>query len=243
MVLQTPIIERVAKLKQLFDEGHIPKLHQHEVHPDLPMNDRIRYIYFTLPVSLNFQRSSPAMWQSALATYDDPETNYLFYPEKVVITKREKLQQDLRKHSLSLQVNRHTDIWYALSKTLHDYYNDDPREVIKKGQSCVVRIKNLLQITEKKNFPYLSGAKMSNYWLYILLQYTDVNLRNQHKISIIPDTHVLQCSLELGISLENDTPDIVAEKWFKILKGNDITPAQMHPVLWNWSRNKFLPEV
>lgn len=227
---------KVKKLITIFANGQIPQMHQHEVNPGLDKSGRLNYLYFTLPVAINFQRSSPAMWVAALKTYTDPETNYLFYPEKVVETLFEKVQQDLLKYKLALQKNKHTQIWMAICKVLHEQYSDDPRQIIRGSQNCVVRVKNVLQITKKKDFPYLSGHKMSNYWLYILHNFTDVKLRNLHKISIIPDTHVLQASIVLGISMPKDKPETVAEKWFRLLKGSGIDPIQMHPILWNWSR-------
>jgi len=72
-------LHRVKKLLRLFQEGKILTLPHHEVHPDVEKGSRENYLYFTLPCCINFQRSSPAMWQSALATYLDPETNYLFF--------------------------------------------------------------------------------------------------------------------------------------------------------------------
>lgn len=235
-------IQKILNLKKIFDDGLIPTLAVHEVHPDLAKSDRINYIYFTLPVSLNFQRSSPAMWAAAMKTYSDPETNYLFYPEKVVLESREKVQADLLKHKLSLQRNKHTDIWMTISKTLFEKYNSDPREIFRASQNCVVRAKNLL-IENKKDFPYLNGLKMSNYWLYILSKYTDVKLRNMHKISIIPDTHVMQSSIKLGLSSLESTREEVEAIWEKLLYNSGLTPVEMHPVLWNWSRNNFLPSV
>ncbi len=222
--------------------NEIPRLKEHEVHPELPLGSRERYLYFTLAPSLNFQRQSTALWQAALLTWNDAETNYLFYPEKVVETPYEKVQKDLRKHKLSLQLNKHTDIWIALCKGLHRDWNSDPRALIKDRHSCVTRIINYLQ-ENKKQYPYLNGSKMSNYWLYILDSYTDIKLQNKHKLSIIPDTHVQQCSIHLGISKEGDTPEQVANAWFELLAGTDIAPVTVHPILWNWSRNNFKPEV
>lgn len=95
----------------------------------------------------------------------------------------------------------------------------------------------------KPSFPYLSGAKMANYWLYILHNYSDAQFVNLDKISIIPDTHVMQCSVHLGIANANDSREVVAEKWFEILSGTGLIPIDMHPILWNWSRNNFRPEV
>lgn len=236
-------IKRIEKLKELYDLNLIPKLEIHEVHPSLPQGSRENYLYFTLPVSLNFQRSSPAMWNSALKTFEDPETNYLFFPEKLMLTDLEKAKEDLFKHRLSVQKNKHFDIWYKISKTLFEKYNSDPRDIFRMTQRCVTRTKNLMS-ENKKDFPYLSGIKMSNYWLFILSNFTDIKLRNLHKVSIIPDTHVLKASVELGL-IEDANMDrkIVEEIWFEVLNGSGILPIEMHPILWNWSRNNFKPTV
>ena len=99
-------LQQVKTLLQYFQDGHIPTLAQHEVHPNLDRSSRDNYLYFTLPVCINFQRNSPAMWQSALATFDDPQTNYLFYPEKLATTDIERVRADLLKHRLALQPNK-----------------------------------------------------------------------------------------------------------------------------------------
>ncbi|MEN9604386.1 MAG: hypothetical protein RJB39_71 [Candidatus Parcubacteria bacterium] len=236
------LLTRIKKLHQLFHSGKILTLAQHEVHPENPKGSRENYLYFTLPPSLNFQRQSPAMWRAAFATWHDTETNYLFFPERVVHTPYSKVQTDLRKHKLSLQLNKHTDIWITLCKTFNEEYKSDPRELIKKFNANVSSIIQELQ-TNKKKFPYLNGAKMSNYWLYILDQYTDIKLKNKQLVSIIPDTHVAQCSAHLGITKEGASPEEIAAEWFKTLEGSGLTPVEMHPVLWNWSRNNFQPEV
>ncbi len=129
--------KRVEELYDLFQNGAIPTLEKHEVNPDLDPSSRLHYIYFTLPVCLNFQRSSPAMWAAALKTFEDPSTNYLFYPEKVVESSREKIQLDLLKHRLGLQLNKHTDIWIKISTTLNKLFKNDPREVIKAGNNDI----------------------------------------------------------------------------------------------------------
>lgn len=240
---KTISLQKVLILKDLFEKDLIPKLQHHEVNPGLPKGDRLNYLYFTLPVSINFQRSSPALWAAALKTFEDPETSYLFYPEKVVLAPREKIQNDLIKYKLALQKNKHVDIWIKLCKTLHQYYSSDPRTIVEENNNDVERIINTLRFIKKKDFPYLSGAKMSNYWLFILQTFTDVQLKNLHSISIIPDTHVMQASIVLGITKEKDTPETVARKWFELLDGSGMTPIEMHPILWNWSRAKFRPLV
>jgi hypothetical protein len=158
-------------------------------------------------------------------------------------TPLEQIRADLTKHKLALQPNKHTLIWTTIAKTLHEYYEDDPRNIIKEANSDAGNLITLLQKTHRKRFPYLSGPKLSNYWPFILSLYTDVKLKNAEEISIIPDTHVLQSSVQLGITPIGATSLQVETAWKELLKGSGINPSEVHPVLWNWSRNKFQPEV
>lgn len=236
-------LEKVKRLLALYEQGLIPTLAQHEVNPSLPLGSRENYLYFTLPVCINFQRSSPAMWAAALATWNDPKTQYVFFPEKLATASIENIRSDLVKHRLALQPNKHTLIWTTIANTLHDYYQDDPRTIIKEAEGDAGKLIDLLQKTHRKRFPYLSGPKLSNYWAFILSHFTDVQFKNPQAISIIPDTHILQSSIRLGITLETATPLQVELVWKELLKGSGINPSQVHPVLWNWSRNKFQPKV
>lgn len=235
-------LAKIEKLCNFFENGTIPRLENHEVHPDFKKDSRENYLYFTLPCAINFQRSSPALWQSALNTYNDRKTKYLFYPEKVIKTPNEKVKKDLAKYNLAAQRNRHSLVWYRLCKTLHDSFNDDPRVLIAKYNSDVLAIFDLLA-SRKKDFPCLSGPKISNYWLYIITLFTDAKLKNLQEISIIPDSHVVAASKQLKIVDEKATPDIVAKKWKEILTGTGKSPMEFHSVLWHWSRAKFEPKV
>jgi hypothetical protein len=241
--MKSGVLERVRKLKKLFDQDAFPKTHNHEVNPGLTKESPENYIYFTLPVSINFQRSSPAMWASALKTYDDESTRYLFSPQKVLEYPREKVMEDLTKHKLGLQRNRHTDIWIGLSRTFSREYENNPRNLLEQNSFTVSKIVNILRIEKKKDFPYLSGPKMSNYWLFILSKYTDAAFIDAENISIVPDTHIIQSSKRLGLVGEKTTPDAVAEVWFDLLKGSELKPIDLHSILWNWSRNGFQPEI
>lgn len=233
----------VIRLKELFERGKIKTLSQHEVNPGLQKSSRENFLYFTLPPCINFQRNSPAMWKSALETWNDPETNYLFFPEKVVSTPEVKLQTDLLKHRLALQRNKHPLIWRRISSTLHHHFENDPRIVLERGEFDSGKILQMIQVDRKSDFPYLSGRKLSNYWLYILTLFTNVRFKKMNAISIIPDTHVIQSSIHLGLVPPNATAEIVERAWRELLSGSSINPVDMHPVLWNWSRADFQPDV
>ncbi len=236
-------LDKVKRLLALYEQGLIPTLHKHEVNPGLPLASRENYLYFTLPVCINFQRSSPAMWASALATYEDAATQYVFFPEELAARPMEQIRADLTKHKLALQPNKHVLIWTTIAATLHEFYEDDPRAILAEADSDAGQLIRLLQTTHKQRFPYLSGPKLSNYWPYILSHYTDAQFQNAHEISIIPDTHVIQSSEQLGLTEAGATPLQVEAAWRELLSGSGISPSQVHPVLWHWSRNKFQPEV
>jgi hypothetical protein len=237
------ILDRVKQLLAYYEQGLIPTLAQHEVNPGLPMGSRENYLYFTLPVCINFQRNSPAMWAAALKTWQDETTRYVFFPEKLAGMPIEQVRADLVKHRLALQPNKHTLIWTTIAQTFFEYYDSDPRKFIAEAQSDAGQLIGLLQLTHRKRFPYLSGPKLSNYWPFILTHYTDVQFANPQEISIIPDTHVIQSSVQLGIVPAGSSALQVEAVWKELLKGSGINPSRVHPVLWNWSRNKFLPAV
>ncbi len=155
----------------------------------------------------------------------------------------DEVRADLLKHRLALQPNKHVLIWTTIARTLHDYYHDDPREVINEAGGDAGELIRLLQVTHRKRFPYLCGPKLSNYWPYILSHYTDVKFKNSHEISIIPDTHVIQSSERLGLTQAGASSAQVELAWRELLKDSGINPSEVHPVLWNWSRNKFIPEI
>lgn len=236
-------LDKVKQLLALYEQGLIPILERHEVNPGLLPSSRENYLYFTLPVCINFQRSSPAMWAAALATWEDDATRYVFFPEELAVRPLEQIRADLVKHKLALQPNKHTLIWTTIAQTLHEYYQDDPRNIIKEAGGDAGQLIELLQRTHRTRFPYLSGPKLSNYWPFILSRFTDVTFKNAQEISIIPDTHVLQSSIQLGVTSAGATALQTELAWKELLNGSGINPSQVHPILWHWSRNKFQPEV
>jgi hypothetical protein len=236
------MLQKVYNLITLREEGLIPREHQHEVNPWLDLGSRENYLYFTLPVALNFQRSSPAMRQAALRTREDPETNYLFFPESIVQTEYSKIQKDLIKHKLWLQPNKHTQIRTTLCQTLSELRSNDPRKLLESHRFDVMEIQSQLR-ENKKLYPYLNGSKMCDYWMFIMSHYTDIQLQNKDKLSIIPDTHIQQASIVLWITTPQDDPETVKVKWFKLLDGSGIYPMDLHSMLWNRSRNGFKPGV
>jgi len=236
----------IAAVRKLFDH-HKNGLLKGEIMPEdenpgLPKDSEEALCYFTLPMALNFQRNSYSLWKSALKTWQDPETRYVFDPAKVVNTSFETLQASLLKYKVALQPNKHVQIWQTICETIMREYEGRFLDLLTKNDFDLGKIL-LLLTTQKKKFPYLAGPKISNYWLYVLTQYTTHKFKNLASLSIAVDTHVLQASIHLGVIPANANNLMAASSWEKLLAGTDISPIQVHTPLWLWSRQGFLPEV
>ena len=102
-----------------------------------------------------------------------------------------------------------------------------------------------MQGTRKSDFPYLSGPKIFNYWLYVLESYANVAWNSRELITIAPDTHILKATVKLGLCssdvLNGSTSDrqTVSKIWETVLTNSNISPIDVHTPLWLWSRAGF----
>ena len=241
----------VAKCKLLLEAYKSGKLGQTKMPEDtnpgfLGEDKEARLTYFTLPMALNYQRDSYKMWEAALKTYNDPETNWVFDIERVDKSQNDKLMQSLTKHKLALQPNKHTNTWRKISNTIFSNFVSI-EGLFEKSNNDYLELRRNVQIEHKAGFPYLSGPKIFNYWCFIMRTYGKIDLKNSDYIDIAPDTHIVKCSVKLGVITEIEAEILsreqISERWRNILKGSGINPIDMHPPLWFWSRNGFLFDV
>ena len=153
----------------------------------------------------------------------------------------------MTKYKVAIQRNRHPAIWKAICRTLTHSYEADVRALFTNCQNDIALILEEVQVRQKTGFPYLCGPKIANYWLYVMTQHTDANLKNRCCLSVAPDTHVIQASIALGaIDTDPDDPraaSMAADAWRKILAGTELCPIDIHTPLWLWSKNGFQPAV
>lgn len=238
-------LENIKKLIEFHNKGYLGgETMPEDVHPKIPNDSKEMYLYLTLPMSLNYQRNSYKLWESATASFNDEEVHEIFDPKKVISMTREELQTNLTKYKVALQKNKQTEIWFTICKTLHDFFDGDVRNLFILKENSVEKIRNYIQKEQKKGFPYLSGNKICNYWLYVIEQYTHTTFTDRNEISVAPDTHVIQSSIKLGLIdwREKDSPKIqslVNEAWKNVLHGTDICLIDIHTPLWLWSRGGF----
>ena len=211
-------------------------------HPDFP-DKEARIAYLTLPMALNYQRNSYTLWESALNTFKDPSTRFVFDIHIVNKKTESEVRTALMKYKLALQPNKHISTWRSISKTIEREWGSFEK-FTDSIDNDFLKLKQTVQIDYKKGFPYLSGPKIFNYWSFILSTYGNIKLKNKDAIDIAPDTHITQCSVKLGIITDKDVETMTKEKlsqlWRQTLKGSGIDPIDMHPPLWFWSRNGFI---
>ena len=211
-----------------------------DVHPELAPDGADLIRYFTLGMCLNYQRNSYALWQACTATYNDPDTKWVFDPNLVVEADQSKLREALVKHRVALQPTRHVMNWRGVSSGLVKHAQGDVRKLILANQLDCAAIRAFVQ-SHKKDFPYLGGPKICNYWLYVLTQYTPFAFTNREALSVAPDTHVIQASVKLGLlDEESATAESAELAWRELLAGTRFAPIDIHTPLWLWSRGGFV---
>lgn len=239
------VLKKVDKLYNMWKNGSLGgEVMPEDANPHLDKYSMENYLYFTLPMALNYQRNSYKLWESALNTYKDKETQFVFSPKTCLERTFEEVQYALTKYKVALQRQKQTEIWLSLCKTFVELYEGDIRKLFDLFDNDVDKIRNFIQKEKKKLFPYLSGTKICNYWLYVIYQYTDRKYKNIEHLTIAPDTHVVQATHKLGLINDeeinrSDVQLIVVDRWEQLLKGTKYKPIDIHTPLWLWSRNGF----
>jgi hypothetical protein len=198
----------------------------------------------TLGMALNYQRNSYSLWKSVAEAFVDPKTSWVFDLSKASSASIEDLREALVTHKIALQPNKHPVIWQKIAASL--LQNSGAEQLILSHNSSIAQLKEYVQKTNKPNFPYLSGPKIFNYWLYVMESYCGVKWIDREEITIAPDTHILQASVRLGIVPESvldgsaKSRDFVAQTWKDLLHGSELAPIDVHTPLWLWSRGGFI---
>ena len=222
------ILEKVDKLVCMYKKGLLGgEIMPEDEKPNLDRNSLENYNYFTLPMALNYQRNSYKLWEGANKTWKDEETRFVFNTRKVENSDFEKVKEALVKYRVALQPNKQVEIWVKLCKTFNELFDGDIRKIFEINNNNVEKIRKYIQQDNKAKFPYLSGNKICNYWLYVLYQYTDIRFNNIEKLTVAPDTHVVKASYKLGLINEeelnsNNVQLIVIDRWNEILKDTRI---------------------
>ena len=242
------ILRKVRQLILLYQSGKLGgSTMPEDSNPGFARDSKENYAYFTLPMALNYQRNSYKLWEAALATQNDPETADVFDIASAARMSEPLLQEKLTRHNLALQRNKQPAVWKTLCCTFHEWYADDIRNLFEEQGRSVKKVKAHMS-AHKKWFPYLSGNKIMNYWLYVIENDTDMVFADRREISVAPDTHIIQASEKLGVISSEErasskVQETVARAWESLLAGTELCPIDVHTPMWLWSRSGFAEKV
>lgn len=90
---------------------------------------------------------------------------------------------------MALQPQKHINTWSRISNCLVNHFGGDVRNLLDEEKYDIIKIKQVVQEKFKKDFPYLSGHKIFNYWLHVIENNTPTKFINRQEISVAPDTH------------------------------------------------------
>ena len=241
METKQEIISKCKQLLEAYNQGKLGYMKMPEdSNPGFSKDEQeLRLVYFTLPMSLNYQRDSYKLWESTLKTYQDPETKVIFNIKNSSELEEDKLRNLLLKYKVALQPNKHIATWQKIATTLYENWGTMGK-LLEHVDYDFLKLKDIVQKEYKKGFPYLSGPKIFNYWSDIIQEYGKIKLKNSQFIDIAPDTHVTRCSILLGVIDDDSLPkEKISAEWRDVLDGSEINPRDMHSPLWFWSRNNF----
>ena len=239
------IFKKADALYKMWKNGELGgEVMPEDANPHFDKSSKENYLYFTLPMALNYQRNSYTLWQSANKTYEDESTRFVFKPETCLEKTFEEVQYALTKYKVALQRQKQTEIWLSLCNTFVELYDGDIRRLFDSMDNDVDKIRDYIQKTNKKKFPYLSGTKICNYWMYVIYRYTDREYKNVEHLTVAPDTHVCKSTHRLGLITDEEfassnVQQIVIDRWQELFDNTKYKPIDIHTPLWLWSRSGF----
>lgn len=147
------LLEKAEHLMQMHRQGLLGgEVMPEDANPNLDKSSAENYLYFTLPMSLNYQRNSYTLWESAKQTYSDPETRFVFFPKECLDRSFEDIQYALTKYKIALQKQKQTEIWIKLCDTFASRFDGDIRRMFDENDNDIDLIKRYVQLENKKLF-------------------------------------------------------------------------------------------
>ena len=70
--------------------------------PELYKSSKKNYLYFTLPMALNYQRNSYTLWECANKIYKDADTTDIFDTKAVINMDEQQLRDKLVEYKVAL---------------------------------------------------------------------------------------------------------------------------------------------
>jgi len=159
-------------------------------------------IFLTLVCALDRAREADRLWHGAATLYRDAQ--WIFDPKKVATSSLSDLRDRLARSGVSQRHMPDTAAWRLISESLlNENASPSIHNAIYAGEGDAEALKRELTATtgaRQPLFPFLSGPKISEMWLRMLVAPGKAMIRNAHSIPVAVDVQVRKVTEYLGIS-------------------------------------------
>jgi hypothetical protein len=202
-------------------------------------------LFLTLTVAIDYMRDADQLWTASRATYEDPNTRYLFDPHQVTLTPNKTVERDLSIHGLTRKPIRDADIWITLCRTFQDRYQGKVESLMaENGWKAPAIAKYVSRQEQSAYFPNLRGPKISLLWVRMMNDnWKGHRLVNLDQVELPVDVHTAAATVMGGYvngNYKGDFPmlrEAVQAVWRKACQGTELYPLQLDEPLWHLSRN------
>lgn len=217
---------------------------------DVKIGSYEHIMFITFTVSIDYMRDAAQLWDSARRTWEDEETRWVFYPDKVAkrtmdMNEPAELVNALAKHKLSKRRDKDAKkIWGPVALSFNRLFEGDPRKLFADLSYDALEI--YCQMCKRnsyhKHFPYLSGPKILPLWIRMLHTEAGIKFKNLDEVPLPMDIHVARSTITTGCLVGrfegkfNDFAVKAQEAWREACQHTKYYPLQLDEPLWNLSR-------
>jgi len=191
-------------------------------------------LYLTYVISIDYMTDAEKLWKKARGMYElHPER---FTPEKIIEVSQGSVELYTKKLGARFYKNG-AKTWKTISKILLDKYDGDSRNITPKPIDIAEAKKRL------KEFPYLRGNKLSNFYIRVMGETGLFKLTNLNELDIPVDKQVARFTIYSGVlkllskqfvGCAQDEPlrGLIEEAWRNAAKKLNTSPWKLDEPIW-----------
>jgi len=169
-------------------------------HADNVEDPRLRCVFMTFTVALDYQRDAVALWRHALARLEDPQTAWLFDAHEVARRSVDEVLVALRTgepRGALRYPKKDPHWWHHNATTWAREFDGDPRVLLARCGSDAKRIVDAVRVPGR--FFGLKGTKILPLWLRMLAEMLGYQFTNFDALDMPVDVHVARAAFTAGL--------------------------------------------
>jgi endonuclease III len=191
-------------------------------------------LYLTYIVSIDYMVDAEKLWKKSRGAYElYPER---FTPEKILKVSQRSVELFVKQLGARYYKNA-AKTWKKISEILLDKYDGDPRNLTPQRMNIAEVKKNL------KDFPYLRGNKLSNFYIRVMGETGLFELKNLNELDVPVDKQVARFTIYSGVlkllseqfvgcAQEDPLRSLIEEAWRNAAKALNTAPWKLDEPIW-----------